>query len=284
MKPKSKTLAYLGPEGTHTEQACIAYNSSAIRIPFPSIRDAVNSIVTGEAEECMVPIENSLAGSVNETLDVLIFHKNIKIKYELIIPINHYLITKAQVAFNDIKYIYSHPQAIAQCKTFISENLPNAKITATMSTALAVKQMLDTSKNESAAIGTKRSSILNNAVTIGENIQDNKSNSTRFAILSNKDSKSTGDDKTSICFELKSDRPGILYESLGEFASRDINLSKIESRPTGESLGRYMFLIDLLGHRDEPKVQLALSALKKSSSMFRLFGSYPRFKINEDKT
>ena len=153
-----------------------------------------------------------------------------------------------------------------------------------MSTALAVKQMLDTSKNESAAIGTKRSSILNNAVTIGENIQDNKSNSTRFAILSNKDSKSTGDDKTSICFELKSDRPGILYESLGEFASRDINLSKIESRPTGESLGRYMFLIDLLGHRDEPKVQLALSALKKSSSMFRLFGSYPRFKINEDKT
>ena len=196
----------------------------------------------------MAPIENSLAGSVNETLDVLIFHKNIKIKYELIIPINHYLITKAQVAFNDIKYIYSHPQAIAQCKTFISENLPNAKITATMSTALAVKQMLDTSKNESAAIGTKRSSILNNAVTIGENIQDNKSNSTRFAILSNKDSKSTGDDKTSICFELKSDRPGILYESLGEFASRDINLSKIESRPTGESLGRYMFLIDLLGH------------------------------------
>ena len=283
MKHKSKTLAYLGPEGTHSEQACIVYDSSANRTPFPSIKNAVNAIVTGEAEECMAPIENSLAGSVNETLDLLIFQKDIKIKCEIIIPINHYLITKTQVALNTIKHIYSHPQAIAQCKTYISQNLPDAKIMASMSTAAAVKQMLASSKNEGAAIGTKRSATLNNAVTIGENIQDNKSNSTRFVILSKEDHQLTGDDKTSICFELKTDRPGILYESLGELASRSINLTKIESRPTGESLGRYMFLIDLIGHRDEAKVKAAINVLKQSSSMFKLFGSYPRFKMNEDQ-
>ena len=282
MKTKSKRIAYLGPEGTHSEQACIVYDASATRLAFPSIKDAVNSIVLGKADECIVPIENSLAGSVNETLDILLFHKKIKIKYELIIPINHYLITKDKIELNRIKYLYSHPQAIAQCKTFISRNLPNAKIIASMSTALAVEQMLAASKNESAAIGTKRSSTLNNAVTIGENIQDNKSNSTRFIILSNKDHQLTGDDKTSICFELKSDRPGILHESLGEFASRNINLSKIESRPTGESLGRYMFLIDLMGHKNDSKVKSAISTLKASSSMFRLFGSYPRYKIQKD--
>ena len=147
-----------------------------------------------------------------------------------------------------------------------------------MSTAAAVKQMM-TSSEYAGAIGTKRSAILNNAVTIRENIQDNKSNSTRFVILSPNDHPFTGDDKTSICFELKNDRPGILYESLGEFASRDINLTKIESRPTGESLGRYMFLIDFIGHRDEEKVKSAINSLKRSSSMFKLFGSYPRFKI-----
>jgi len=283
MKHKSKTLAYLGPEGTHSEQACIVYDSSANRMPFPSIKNAADAIVTGEAEECMAPIENSLAGSVNETLDILIFQKTIKIKYELIIPINHYLITKTQVNPNKIKHIHSHPQAIAQCRTYISQNFPDAKITASMSTAAAVKQMLSSSKNDGAAIGTKSSAILNNAVTIGENIQDNKSNSTRFVILAKEDHQLTGDDKTSICFELKSDHPGILYESLGELASRDINLTKIESRPTGESLGRYMFIIDLIGHREEAKVKSAINSLKQSSSMFKLFGSYPRFKINEDQ-
>ena len=283
MKHKSKTLAYLGPEGTHSEQACIVYDSSANRMPFPSIKNAADAIVTGEAEECMAPIENSLAGSVNETLDILIFQKTIKIKYELIIPINHYLITKTQVTPNKIKHIHSHPQAIAQCRTYISQNFPDAKITASMSTAAAVKQMLSSSKNDGAAIGTKSSAILNNAVTIGENIQDNKSNSTRFVILAKEDHQLTGDDKTSICFELKSDHPGILYESLGELASRDINLTKIESRPTGESLGRYMFIIDLIGHREEAKVKSAINSLKQSSSMFKLFGSYPRFKINEDQ-
>ena len=105
MKPKSKKIAYLGPEGTHSEQACIVYDSDATRLAFPSIKDAVNSIVLGKVDECIVPIENSLAGSVNETLDILIFHKKIKIKYELIIPINHYLITKDKIELNRIKYL-----------------------------------------------------------------------------------------------------------------------------------------------------------------------------------
>ena len=278
MKTKSNNLAYLGPEGTHSEQACIIYDTSANRVPYSSIKEVVNSIARGEADECVVPIENSLGGSINDTLDILIYQKNIKIKFEFIIPISHYLITKSLVELTEIKHLYSHPQAIAQCKNFISQNLPNAKITASMSTAAAVNQML-TSSEYVGAIGTKRSAILNNAVTIRENIQDNKSNSTRFVILSPNDHPFTGDDKTSICFELKNDRPGILYESLGEFASRDINLTKIESRPTGESLGRYMFLIDFIGHRDEEKVKSVINSLKQSSSMFKLFGSYPRFKI-----
>lgn len=278
MKTKFNNLAYLGPEGTHSEQACIIYDASANRVPYPSIKDVANSLTRRETDECMVPIENSLGGSINETLDILIYQNNIKIKFELTIPINHYLITKSLVELTEIKHIYSHPQAIAQCKHFISRNLPNAKITASMSTSAAVKQMI-TSPEYAGAIGTKRSAILNNVVTIRENIQDNKSNSTRFVILSPDDHPFTGDDKTSICFELKNDRPGILYESLGEFASRNINLTKIESRPTGESLGRYMFLIDLIGHRDEEKVKSAINSLKRSSSMFKLFGSYPRFKI-----
>lgn len=277
MKTKSKNLAYLGPEGTHSEQACIAYNSSANRVPFTSINAAAKSITSGDIDECLVPIENSLGGSIAETLDVLIYEKNIKIKFELITPINNYLITKYPIELSEIKHVYSHPQAIAQCKTFISENLPNAKITASLSTAAAVKQMITSPKNASA-IGTQRSATLNSAVTIRDNIQDIKTNSTRFVVLSPNDHSFTGDDKTSICFELKNDQPGTLHKSLGEFASRNINLTKIESRPTGESLGRYMFLLDLIGHRDEEKVKSAINSLKKSCSMFKLFGSYPQFK------
>ena len=272
-----KRLAFLGPAGTHTEQALLNYDSGAIRTPYPSNSAVAGAVSSGLAEEGIVPIENSQEGPVNETLDMMIHDSILRIRHELVLPIRNYLVAGQGTRVEDIKVVYSHPQALAQCRKFLAKHFPDADLVASMSTAAAVEEML-VYGGGSAAIATKRASELYQAPILAEEVNDNPNNLTRFIVLAPEDHHMTGSDKTSVGFSFDEDTPGILHKTLGEFADRGINLAKIESRPTRENLGRYIFLVDLEGHREDPAVAEALESIRKQASVFKVFGSYPKYK------
>lgn len=272
-----KRIAYLGPPGTFTEEAALVYDSKAQLIPFPSIPAVATAVASGMAEEGVVAIENSLEGSVTDTLDLLIHDSVLLINRELVLPIEHQLLAKPGTEASQVKVIFSHPQALAQCRQFVERVFPRADAVAALSTAAAVEEMMASSQ-PSAAIGTARAAEIYGAETLAKGIQDQASNVTRFVVLAKEDHPPTGDDKTSFCFSFADDRPGVLVEVLQEFANRKINLAKVESRPSKEVLGKYIFLTDLEGHRDDPQVREALGRVKDKTSLFKVFGSYPRYK------
>ena len=275
---RSKRIAFLGPEGTFSEQACITFDPCASRLPFPSIPAAAAAVDSGQADEAIVPIENSLEGAVTDTLDLLIHDSALFIRRELVLPIQHFLVAAPGTKSEDISIIYSHPQALAQCRSFLSRHYPEAELLASMSTAAAVGQMLE-QRAGAAAIANERASAIYGAKVLARGIADNRNNLTRFVLLAPADHPRTGEDKTSLCFSFDDDAPGVLHAALGEFARRGINLAKIESRPTKESLGRYIFLVDLEGHREDAVVKEALSRLKDQVSELKVFGSYPRYTL-----
>jgi prephenate dehydratase len=269
-------VAYLGPAGTFTEAAALSYDSEAALLPFPSISAVFSAVESQLADEGVVPIENSLEGSVTETLDILIHESTLTIYRELAIPIDHCLIIAPGRSLRDIAVIYSHPQAIGQCRRYIEKKFPGVQVMAALSTASAVQDMM---RNEipAAAISTARAADIYGAMVAEKGIQDNTANLTRFIILSRRDSNRTGRDKTSICFSFRDDEPGMLYSVMGEFALRNINLAKVESRPNKEVLGRYIFLVDIDGHKEDQGVMEALAALSHKASMMKILGSYPRY-------
>lgn len=264
----------MGPVGTYTEEAALSYDPEADLQPFPTIAAVGTAVSSGVTDEGVVPIENSLEGSVTYTLDLLISQSHLSIYKEIVLPIEHYLMACPGTRAPDVKVIYSHPQALAQCRIFLERCFPQAQQTASLSTVAAVADM-QASDVPAAAIAPKRAAELHQVEIIGQYIQDNPNNVTRFVVLSPHDHSPTGKDKTSICFSFDQDAPGVLYEALGEFAKRNINLAKIESRPTKESLGQYIFLIDCQGHRSDHLVKEALDSLAKKVSMFKVLGSYP---------
>ncbi len=275
------SVAYLGPAGTFTEQAVHLHNPDAVLHSFTSIHGVALAVVSGIVDEGVVPIENSLQGSVNETLDILISQRALFIRRELVLPIEHCLLVTPDTHVPDIEVIYSHPQALGQCREFLERCFPNAQLVASLSTSAAVADMKQ-SKHTSAAIAPFGAAALNNVRVMAKNIQDNDSNVTRFVVLADRDSRPTGWDKTSICFSFAEDKPGLLYEAFGEFVRRNINLAKVESRPSKHLLGEYIFLVDVDGHREEPDVKEAIDALKQRCSMFRIFGSYPQWSGSDD--
>lgn len=272
----AKRIAYFGPAGTFTEAAALRYDPEAQLIPFPSIAAVAAAVDSGMAEEGVVPIENSLEGSVTDTLDLLIHDSGLSICHELVIPIEHCLLVKPGVAAQEVSAVYSHPQALGQCRRFIERCFPKAQVVAALSTAAAVEDMLQ-SRSPAAAIGTSRAAEIYGAEILAQGIQDNAANFTRFVVLAQHDHPPTGRDKTSLCFSFEDDSPGALYSVLGQFAARDINLAKVESRPNKESLGRYIFLVDLDGHREDASVQEALACVQAEVSMMKVFGSFPRY-------
>ncbi|MFQ6020023.1 MAG: prephenate dehydratase [Dehalococcoidia bacterium] len=272
-----RRLAFLGPPGTFTEEAAILYDPQAQLLSFASIGACAASITSDVAEEGVVPIENSLEGSVTETLDVLIHDSHLSIGNELILPIEHYLLAKPGLASGDVKVVYSHPQALAQCRRFLERSLPGADVVAALSTAAAVEEMM--ARDSAAAIGNRRAAKLYGASVLADGIQDKAGNVTRFVVLARADQPPTGHDKTSLAFTFAvEDRPGLLAGALDEFASRQINLSKIESRPSRERLGTYIFLVDVDGHRLDADVAEALARVEANCSFFRVLGSYPRYR------
>lgn len=273
-----KRVAYLGPPGTFTEEAALLYDSQAQLMPFSSPHAVISAVDTGKAEEGVIAIENSIEGSVTDNLDLLIHESNLLIREELVLPVEHHLLTRPGSESSKLQIIFSHPQALAQCRRFLEQRFPQAQMVAALSTASAVEQMLS-SPVPAAAIGTQRAAKLYGAEISARNIQDRSPNVTRFIVLASQDHAPTGRDKTSLCFSFNEDRPGLLYEMLKEFAQHNINLTKVESRPSKESLGRYIFLVDLEGHREDPLISGVLARVKAMTTMFKIFGSYPKYEV-----
>ena len=268
-------IAYLGPTGTYTEEAALKYDDKAVLVPFQSIPAAIGAVDDGSADKAVVPIENSLEGAVTYTLDVLIHGSMLSIQNEIVLPIHHCILAKKGTERGGIETIYSHPQSLAQCREYIEKNFPNARLVASLSNSTAVEEMKGDGAS-AAAIAGQRNSEIYQVEILERNVEDNPSNMTRFVVLAKNDHERTGVDKTSLCFDFSDDSPGMLVTALEEFSSRGINLNKIESRPTRRSLGRYIFLVDIDGHRDDSDVRDALEALRRQTSMLKVLGSYPR--------
>ena len=268
-------LAYLGPQGTYSEQAAVDYDPGSDRVAYSAIPLVVRAADAGEVEQAIVPIENSLEGTVTFTVDLLIHESSLKIRSEVVVPIHHCLLAGPDTDLSEVEVVYSHPQALAQCRGYLSRNLPNSEHVASLSTAGAVLDMRE-SRHRAVAISSRRAAEIFDAAILDANIEDVSNNQTRFVVLAATDHERTGNDRTSICFDFSQDSPGILYDTLGELAQRQINMIKIESRPDRRSLGRYVFLIDLEGHREDEIVRDALEGVESRASMFKVLGSYPR--------
>jgi len=274
---KRRRIAYLGPPGTFTEEAAILYAPQAEHIPCKSPGAVAQAVTSGMADEGIIAIENSLEGAVADNLDLLIHETHLSICYEVVLPIVQCLLGKPGTRMEDIQTISSHPQALGQCRRFIEQRLPKAQVKAALSTSAAVEQML--SEEHGAAIANRRAAQLYGAEILVEGVQDSASNETRFVVLAKADHEPTGHDKTSLCFAFTEDRAGILVGVMQAFSSRGISLAKIESRPSKESLGKYIFLVDLEGHRLDPPVKAALEEVVQQTDphRFKIFGSYPRY-------
>lgn len=266
-------VAYFGPAGTNTEVAALRLYPGEDYAPSPSITHAARTVERGEADRAVVPIENSLQGSVTETVDLLIEEDGIAVCGEVVLPIEHCLMVKPGAKREGIAVIYSHPQSLGQCRKYLEAKFPAVRTEAALSNADAVIVMMRTPG--AAAIAPARAAEIYGAEIIESGIQDSRINKTRFVALGRTGAARTGRDKTSIAFAVAHDRPGTLVSVLHEFADRGINLTKIESRPSGAELGVYIFLVDCEGHRDDPQVAQALAAVREQSNFFKVFGSYP---------
>ena len=272
----ARRLAYLGPPGTYSEEAAMLYDSDAELVAATTLPGVVQSVHNGDADEAIVPVENSLEGTVTFTADLLIQEMTLKIKSELVLPIHHCLLAKPGVNAEDVEVVYSHPQSLGQCRGFLQRRFPDATLMPSLSNSSAVSDMLH-SERRALAIAGKRAAGFFDVRILEEEIEDNHSNATRFIVLADNDGVPTGEDKTSICFNFDIDRPGSLVSVLQEFSNRGINLNKIESRPTRKSLGRYFFLADIEGHREDDEVRSALYVVGEQVSMLKVMGSYPRY-------
>ena len=270
----ARRLAYLGPRGTYSEQAALNHDADAELLPYSSIPAVAAAVDSGEADEAVVPIENSLEGAVTFTLDVLVHRSNLFIRNETVVPIRHCLVVMGDAGEEGPEVIYSHPQSLAQCRIYLERRFPGVGQVASLSNSAAVEDMQKSSV-PAAAIAPERAAEIFGARVVERDVQDDANNLTRFVVLAPSDHPRTGADKTSICFDFGDDAPGILYSVLGEFSSRGINLCKIESRPTRQTLGRYIFLIDVEGHREDPIMAEALESVRAQVSMLKVFGSYP---------
>ena len=271
-------VAYLGPAGTHSEEALRASSpDGAVAVPYPTIYDAVMAVEEGVVERAVVPIENALEGSVGITLDTLALDAGgVRIAAEVVHPIHHCVIARGELSLPAVVRVVSHPQATAQCARFLREHMPNAEHVSAPSTADAVLTVCG-SDDASVAIGSRLAAELYDCRVVAEDVEDHPDNVTRFVWVApaGEAEDPVGDAKTSIVFWGGGDQaPGWLLRVLSEFAERGVNLTRIESRPRRTGLGHYMFFVDLEGRADALAVSEALAALRVQE--LRVLGSYGR--------
>jgi chorismate mutase/prephenate dehydratase len=268
-------IAYLGPEGSWAHQAAIIeFGSLSPLVPTKNIPEIFNEVEYNTCDFGVVPIENSMEGTVPQTLDRFI-DSNLLIAREIFIPITYVLAGKEKSNLNNIKKIYSHPQAIAQCRKWIRERLPNAITVDTDSTSQAAK--IVQRAGSSVAIVSEMAARLYKLKILANRLEENPNNVTRFVVIGKTLPDMTGEDKTSIIFAVKH-KAGALYSALKPFSDYRVNLTKIESRPLKKKAWEYLFFVDIDGHIEDQKVKRAISVLKLHTVFFKFLGSYPKTK------
>ncbi|WP_418791269.1 prephenate dehydratase [Phosphitispora sp. TUW77] len=272
----AEKYGYLGPAGTYCEEALSVYlgGKNYKAVSCSGIDKVIFSLLADDITHGMVPLENSTEGTVNVTLDLMMTAPELKITGEIIMPIRHNLLARPGTKKEAVTAVISHPQALAQCRKYLTENLPQVSVYEVGSTAEAARI---TAGNGDciAAIGNEAAAARYGLEIIDRDIHDCKENCTRFVVLSKQENTAvSADSKTSLVISI-TDRPGGLYQVLKEFALNNINLTRIESRPAKRSLGEYLFFIDLVGHLEDPVIKNCLEAVKDMSASFRILGCYP---------
>ncbi|MFZ4063870.1 MAG: prephenate dehydratase [Candidatus Nanopelagicaceae bacterium] len=271
------TYAYLGPAGTFTEAALRQIsNKDDTLVPYSNVTAALDAVREGKAEKVLVPIENSVEGVVSRTLDELAVGTPLVVTAETTLPVSFSLMILPENSGKPITKIATHPHAEAQCRTYIAKNYPQAELIEMSSTAAAASALKD--GNYDAAIASEIAANNYGLKILAKDIGDNTGAVTRFIVAQKPGAtpEPTGNDRTSLVAFIGIDHAGALLEILTEFAKQDVNLTFIQSRPTGRELGHYHFIIDAEGHIDEPKVAAAVAGVRKICEDIRFLGSYPR--------
>ncbi len=285
------SIAHLGPAGTYAEQAALAYAQwwsnqtqevAPTLVPFPSIAQTLHAVAQGRMEVAVVPVENSIEGSVTTTLDTLWQLETLQIRQALVLPIAHVLVTQS-TELGTIETVYSHPQALGQCQQWLHQNLPDVQLISTHSTTEALKYV--EANQSTAAIASERAAHLYKLPILAKSIQDYADNCTRFLVVSQPQSAlnipkiADAPIYTSLAFSLPQNSPGALVTQLQVFAARSINLSRIESRPTKRSLGEYVFFIDAEAALEIEAMESAVSLLRHDAERLKILGSYSTLQI-----
>ena len=276
--PAATRVGFMGPPGTFTEQALLSQPdlASADTRPFDSIPDVLNGLVTGEVDLGFVPIENAIEGAVNVTQDALAFDLDLRIQREVVLDVQLNLLALPGTQLADIHTVVSFPVAVAQCRSFLREHIPDAEIQAATSTAEAARQVGEQRLEGVATISNPLAAELYGLEAIAEAVEDHTGNQTRFLLLAREGVPGpTGHDKTSVVVFQRANEPGSLLAILHEFAARNIDLSRLESRPTRRVLGDYCFLLDFEGHIGDEVVADCLRDLKMKQGDIKFLGSYP---------
>ncbi|OUC12792.1 MAG: prephenate dehydratase [Alkalinema sp. CACIAM 70d] len=271
------TIGHLGPTGTYAEMAALTFQTwlqadrdqASVLVAYPTIAQTLQAVAQNQVDLAIVPVENSVEGGVTMTMDTLWQLDQLHIQHALTIPIHHALISCAQ-QLSEIQTVYSHPQALAQCQHWLATHLPQAQAQPTNSTTEALTTL--SQHPTIGAIASQRAAELYQLPILACPINDYPDNQTRFLVLSREDSP--GGAYTSLAFSIAANRPGSLLKMLQIFADREINLSRIESRPSKRSMGDYLFFLDLEADARDPITQAALRALMAQAETVKLFGSY----------
>ncbi len=272
-------VGFQGEKGSFSEEAILHFFGPVEPVPFQFFSNVFEAVANKDIEHGVVPVENSQAGSINDTYDLLLQH-NLNITGEIHLRVKHCLLALPGEKLDDIQTIYSHPQALAQCDKFLSSL--KVKLIPTYDTAGSAKLIREENLKNSGAIASKRVSKIYGMELLVEGIETNPQNFTRFFVISKEKAKYTRNSKTSIIFRT-SNVPGALYKSLGAFANRGINLSKLESRPAKDTPWEYIFYVDFEGHAEDTVCKSALEELKTICSFIKLLGSYPLLTPHETK-
>ena len=275
---------YFGPVGTFTHQALLTLPALPDQpTPYATVGLALQAVRDGDVAAALVPIENSVEGAVSATLDNLTYGEPLRIIREVVLPVQFMLFGRNGTQFHDVRQVLTHPHAAAQCREWLTRNLPDAVITEDGSTAAAAAEVADPLSRYDAAICAQVAGELNGLVPLATGIADNPDAVTRFVLVSRPGpvGPATGADKTTMVLFMRDDHPGALLEILEQFASRGVNLCRIESRPTKKSLGDYCFSVDAEGHIDDSRMAEAMMGLHRVCRDVVFLGSYPRADLTE---
>ena len=277
-------VAFQGEIGAFSEEAVMALYEDVDLVPRPTFETVFEDVVNGDVNRAVIPIENSLFGSVHANYDLLQEHE-VRIVGEIQLRIRHNLLACNGASVDGLLKVHSHPQAIGQCRQFLKQRIPNAVVIPAYDTAGAAKMVAQSGRSDEAAIASRRAAMEYGLSILAENIESNHQNYTRFLALSMEptpretlNESARHDWKTSLVYSMKENVPGALFKSLAVFALRDIDLFKIESRPLVGRPGSYLFYLDVEGSEADEHVELALNHLREIASYLKVLGSYPRGK------